>query len=176
VSLCILNHSSGIFLVLFFSVLTLLEFQYLIRSVIKSLRCLYHVGIICRTMIISFFFFFLNSHFSAVILPKIFANLTRFFLEYSCWFSFCRIMSAISSQCRVRQRIEAEQNEIQEKIMDRTVIAERNVVRVDIMVPPLNSIHETIQHYQWTYLYTCACVVLTRLVRLFLCKLGGCSG
>jgi hypothetical protein len=41
--------------------------------------------------------------------------------------------------------------------MDRTVIAERNVVRVDIMVPPLNSIHETIQHYQWTYLYTCAC-------------------
>jgi hypothetical protein len=78
VSLCILNHSSGIFLVLFFSVLTLLEFQYLIRSVIESLRCLYHVGIICRTMIISVFF--LNSHFSAVILPKIFANLTRFFL------------------------------------------------------------------------------------------------
>jgi hypothetical protein len=56
VSLCILNHSSGIFLVLFFSVLTLLEFQYLIRSVIESLRCLYHVGIICRTMIISVFF------------------------------------------------------------------------------------------------------------------------
>jgi hypothetical protein len=69
-----------------------------------------------------------------------------FFLEYSCWFSFCRIMSAISSQRRVRQRTEAEQNEIQAKIMDWTVIAERNVVRVDIMVPPLNSIHETIQH------------------------------
>jgi hypothetical protein len=47
--------------------------------------------------------------------------------------------------------------------MDRTVIAERNVVRVDIMVPLLSSIHETIQHYQWTYLYTCASVVLTRL-------------
>jgi hypothetical protein len=80
-------------------------------------------------------------------------------------------MFAISSQCRVRQRTEAEQNEIQAKIMDRTVIAERNVVRVDIMVPPLNSIHETIQHYQWTYLYTCACIVLTRLVRLFYANL-----
>jgi hypothetical protein len=55
--------------------------------------------------------------------------------------------------------------------MDRTVIAERNVVRVDIMVPPLNSIHETIQHYHWTYLYTCACIVLTRLVRLFYANL-----
>jgi hypothetical protein len=51
--------------------------------------------------------------------------------------------------------------------MDRTVIAEWNVVRADIMVPRLNSIHETIRHYQWTYLYTCACIVLTRLVRLF---------
>jgi hypothetical protein len=73
-------------------------------------------------------------------------------------------MSAISSQSRVRQRTEVERNEIQAKIMDQTVIVERNVVRVDIMVPPLNNIHETIQHYQWTYLYTCACVVLTRLV------------
>jgi hypothetical protein len=80
-------------------------------------------------------------------------------------------MSAISSQCRVRQRTEAEQNELQAKIMDRTVIAERNVVRVDIMVPPLSSIHETIQHYQWTYLYTCASVVPTRLVRLFYANL-----
>jgi hypothetical protein len=38
-------------------------------------------------------------------------------------------------------------------------------------VPPLNSIHETIQHYQWTYLYTYACIVLTRLVRLFYANL-----
>jgi hypothetical protein len=80
-------------------------------------------------------------------------------------------MSAISSQHRVRQSTEAEQNEIQAKIMDRTVIAERNVVRVDIMVPPLNSIHETIQHYQWTYLYTCACIILTGLVWLFCASL-----
>jgi hypothetical protein len=55
--------------------------------------------------------------------------------------------------------------------MDRTVIAERNVVGADIMVPPLNSIHETIQHYQWNYIYTCACIVLTRLVRLFYANL-----
>jgi hypothetical protein len=55
--------------------------------------------------------------------------------------------------------------------MDQTVIAEQNVVRVDIMVPLLNNIHETIQHYQWTYLYTCACLVLTRLVRLFYANL-----
>jgi hypothetical protein len=35
------------------------------------------------------------------------------------------------------------------------------------MVPPLDSIYETIQTYHWRYLYTCACIVLTRLVRLF---------
>jgi hypothetical protein len=51
--------------------------------------------------------------------------------------------------------------------MDRNVIAERNVVRADIMVPPLDSIYETIQTYHRGYLYTCACIVLTRLVRLF---------
>jgi hypothetical protein len=57
------------------------------------------------------------------------------------------------------------------KIMDRTVIVERNVVRFDIMVPPLDSIYETIQTYHWVYLYTCACIVLTRLVRLFYANL-----
>jgi hypothetical protein len=55
--------------------------------------------------------------------------------------------------------------------MDCTVIAERNVVRSDIMVPPLDSIYETIQTYHWGYLYTCACIVLTRLVRLFYANL-----
>jgi hypothetical protein len=55
--------------------------------------------------------------------------------------------------------------------MDRTVIAERNVVRSDIMVPPLDSIYETIQTYHWAYLYTCACIVLTRLVRIFYANL-----
>jgi hypothetical protein len=51
--------------------------------------------------------------------------------------------------------------------MDRNVPAERNVVRADIMVPPLDSIYEIIQTYHWGYLYTCACIVLTRLVKLF---------
>jgi hypothetical protein len=51
--------------------------------------------------------------FTVVILPKFFANLTRIFfglfvLEYSSWFPFSRIMSAISSQRKVRQRTEAE--------------------------------------------------------------------
>jgi hypothetical protein len=55
--------------------------------------------------------------------------------------------------------------------MDRTVIAERNVVRSDIMVPPLDSIYDTIQTYHWGYLYTCACIVLTRLVKLFYANL-----
>jgi hypothetical protein len=55
--------------------------------------------------------------------------------------------------------------------MDCTVIVERNVVRSDIMVPPLDSIYKTIQTYHWGYLYTCACIVLTRLVRLFYANL-----
>jgi hypothetical protein len=80
-------------------------------------------------------------------------------------------MSAISSQPRVRQRTEEEQSAFQAKIMDRNVLAKRNVVRADIMVPPLDSIYETIQTYYWGYLYTCACIVLTRLVRLFYANL-----
>jgi hypothetical protein len=51
--------------------------------------------------------------------------------------------------------------------MDCTVIAERNVMRSDIMVPPLDSIHAIIQTYNWGYLHSCACVVYTRLVKLF---------
>jgi hypothetical protein len=80
-------------------------------------------------------------------------------------------MSAISSQRRVRQRTDEGQSALQAKIMDRNVLAERNVVRADIMVPPLDSIYETIQTYHWGYLYTCACIVLTRLVRLFYANL-----
>jgi hypothetical protein len=55
--------------------------------------------------------------------------------------------------------------------MDRTIIAERNVVRVDIMVAPLDSIHDIIQTYHWGYLHNCACVVFIRLVRLFYANL-----
>jgi len=56
---------------------------------------------------------------------------------------------------------------IQAKIMDRSVIAERNVLRVDIMVPPLDNILAIIQTYHWGYHHSCACVVYTRLVKLF---------
>jgi hypothetical protein len=55
--------------------------------------------------------------------------------------------------------------------MNRTVIAERNVVRADIMVALLDSIHDVIQTYHWGYLHNCACVVLTRLVKLFYANL-----
>jgi hypothetical protein len=55
--------------------------------------------------------------------------------------------------------------------MDRLVIAMSNVVRSDIMVAPLDSIHDTIQTYHWGYLHTCACVVYTRLVWLFYASL-----
>jgi hypothetical protein len=55
--------------------------------------------------------------------------------------------------------------------LDLTVIAERNVVRSDIMVPPLDSIHNIIQTYHWGYLHTCACMVYTRLVKLFYANL-----
>jgi hypothetical protein len=41
----------------------------------------------------------------------------------------------------------------------------------DLTCPLLDSIYETIQTYHWGYLYTCACIVLTRLVILFYANL-----
>jgi len=73
-----------------------------------------------------------------------------------------------SPQHRVCQRTERDRVALRAKIMDRLVIAERNVVCSDIMVAPLDSIHDTIQTYHWGYLQSCACVVYTRLVRLFM--------
>jgi hypothetical protein len=58
--------------------------------------------------------------------------------------SFSRIMSAGSPQRRVRQRTEGDRAALRAKIMDRPVIAERNVICSDIMVAPLDSIHDTI--------------------------------
>jgi hypothetical protein len=81
--------------------------------------------------------------------------------------SFCEIMSAGSPQRRVSQRTEEDRSVFHTKIMDRAVIAERNVVHSNIMVAPLDSIHDII----WTYLHSCACVVYTRLVRLFYANL-----
>jgi hypothetical protein len=80
-------------------------------------------------------------------------------------------MSVGSPQCRVRQRTKGDRAAIRVKIMDRPVIAERNVVRSNIMVAPLDSIHDTIQTYHWGYLHSCVCVVYTRLVRLFYANL-----
>jgi len=60
---------------------------------------------------------------------------------------------------------------IQAKIMDRTVIAKRNVLQSDIMVPPLDNILAIIQTYNWGYLHSCACVVYARLVKLFYANL-----
>jgi len=51
--------------------------------------------------------------------------------------------------------------------MDSTVIAERNVLQADIRVPPLDNILDIIQTYNWRYLHSCACVVYTKLVKLF---------
>jgi hypothetical protein len=80
-------------------------------------------------------------------------------------------MSAGSLQRRVRQRTEGDKAALRPKILDRPVIAERNVVRSDIMVAPLDSIHDTIQTYHWGYLHTCVCVVYTKLVWLFYANL-----
>jgi hypothetical protein len=79
-------------------------------------------------------------------------------------------MSAGSPQRRVRQRTEEDRAAIRIKIVDRPVIAEWNVVRSNIMVAPLDR-HDIIQTYHWGYLQSCACVVYTRLVRLFYANL-----
>jgi hypothetical protein len=80
-------------------------------------------------------------------------------------------MSANNPQRRVHQRTEGDRAALIAKIVDQPVIAERNVVRSDIMVAPLDSICDTMQTYNWGYLHSCACVVYTRLVRLFYANL-----
>jgi hypothetical protein len=80
-------------------------------------------------------------------------------------------MSAGSPQHRVRQRTDGELVALRAKIMNISVIAERNMAWADIMVALLDSIHDIIQTYHWGYLHNCACVILTRLVRLFYANL-----
>jgi hypothetical protein len=89
--------------------------------------------------------------FTMVILPIFFGTnknliFLRIFLAKLVGY-FCRNMSAGNPQRRVRQRIEGDRAALRAKIMDRPVVAERNVVRLDIMVAPLDSIHDTIQTY-----------------------------
>jgi hypothetical protein len=124
--------------------------------------------------VILFCIYFYTSPFYCCYSAK-FLILTRIFLEYfslenSCWI-FCRIMSAGSPPRRVRQRLVEDRAAISAKIMDRSVIAERNVLRADIMVPPLDNILDIIQTYNWGYLHNCACVVYTRLVKLFYARM-----
>jgi len=57
---------------------------------------------------------------------------------------FYRIMSDGNPQRKVQQRTKGDLAALRAKIMDRTVIAKWNVVRADIMVAPLDSIHDII--------------------------------
>jgi len=50
------------------------------------------------------------------------------------------------------------------KVANRQSLAERNLLRVDIMKTPLNFVAEIIEANHWGYLYTCACSVYPRLV------------
>jgi hypothetical protein len=68
----------------------------------------------------------------------------RIFLAYLVGNYFCRIMSADSPQRRVRQRIEEDVVAFRARIMNRAVIPERNVIRIDLIVAPLDSIYEII--------------------------------
>jgi len=114
--------------------------------------------------------YFYTSPFTAVILPNFCypnKNIFGIFFWQNFLLDFSRIMSAGSPPHRGRQRTVEDRAAIQAKIMDRTVIAERNVLRSDIMVPPLDNILAIIQTYNWGYLHSCACVVYTRLVKLF---------
>jgi hypothetical protein len=56
-------------------------------------------------------------------------------------------MFAGSPQRKVRQRTNEELAALRAKIMNRSVIAEQNVVGADIMVAPLDIIHDIIQTY-----------------------------
>jgi hypothetical protein len=76
-------------------------------------------------------------------------------------------MSACSSQRRVRQRTEEGIAASRARIANRQAILERNVVRADVLVAPLDVIDDIIQTYHRGYLYNSACIVLLRLVREF---------
>jgi hypothetical protein len=76
-------------------------------------------------------------------------------------------VSVCSSQRRIRQRTEEGIAASRARIANNQVIPERNVVRAYVLVTPLDVINDIIQTYHWGYLYNCACIVFTRLVREF---------
>jgi len=76
-------------------------------------------------------------------------------------------MSAGSSQRKVHQRTKGGIAASKARIANMPVIPEKNVVRADVLVAPLDVISDIIQSKHWSYLYNCACIVLTRLVKEF---------
>jgi hypothetical protein len=114
--------------------LFLLEYEMHISAILKFLGLSYDF----------IMYLFFTQVFLLLLFCQIFVILTRIFLEYlfwqnSCWI-FYRIMFAGSPPRRVHQRLMEDRAAIQAKIMDRTVIAEWNVLRADIMVPLLDNI------------------------------------
>jgi len=90
-------------------------------------------------------------------------ELTRFNI-FVIFLQIFRKMSCGSSQRRVRQRTDAGLAATRARIESRQVIPERNIVRADVMVAPLDFIAQIIQENHWGYLYHCACPVYPRLV------------
>jgi hypothetical protein len=109
----------------------------------------------------------------AIIMPNFWCDLTRIFLAILL-VSFYRIMSAGSPQHRVRQRTVRDRAAIKVMIMDHPVIAERNVVRSDIMVAPLDSVHDTDLSLGVSSLL-CLCCLL-QVCQTFLCQPRGVAG
>jgi hypothetical protein len=118
-----------------------------------------------------YFFFFWKVQITAIIMPIFFLGTNKFFflkllLAISLVILY-RTMSTGSSQRRVRQRTEEGIAATRARIENRQAIPERNVVRANVMVAPLDVIDDIIQTYHWGYLYYCAWIVLPRLVREF---------
>jgi hypothetical protein len=73
-------------------------------------------------------------------------SLELFFLEIFLVI-LCKTMSAGSSQHSVRQRIEEGIVAFRARIANRQAIPERNVVRADVLVAPMDVIDDIIQTY-----------------------------
>jgi hypothetical protein len=67
----------------------------------------------------------------------------------------------------VRRRTEEGHAATMAKLANRQALVERNVLRVDIMRPPLDFIAEIIEANHLGYLYTCAGPMYPMLVREF---------
>jgi hypothetical protein len=76
-------------------------------------------------------------------------------------------MLASSYQRSVYQRTEEGLEATRARVETRPVIIERNVVRVNVIVPPFDFIDQLIQENRWDYLYHCSGVVYPRLVPNF---------